>query len=318
MCLRKLKITFSRLLINVYSISALSMGIMFPLLASTTPVSNLNPPQALVAFSPQSVPALSNISPDMPIDGTKNPNSVYAFGSYLGTGVYRAADQNATVVSIPLNFDFLKDDSSQTWLRLPLSFGFFDYLAKDITEGELPSSVGTMTITPGIEHHWQASINTRMEAYLDVGFGTNFDTDTNVAILASGVSTLYDFTLAGEDSVWVSRLRFAGYSEHVGELTDQFAVLQTGVDIGLSPRWQWLNIQIQPRLFAVGYWYFNALDFSQDAEDETIVSGSYEFGVTLAFSKPLGGDLLGVDRIGISYRTGDGLNIWRLLFSFPI
>jgi len=317
-CLRKLKITFSRLFVNVYSISALSMGIMFPLLASTTPVSNLNPPQALVAFSPQSVPALSNISPDMPIDGTKNPNSVYAFGSYLGTGVYRAADQNATVVSIPLNFDFLKDDSSQTWLRLPLSFGFFDYLAKDITEGELPSSVGTMTITPGIEHHWQASINTRMEAYLDVGFGTNFDTDTNVAILASGVSTLYDFTLAGEDSVWVSRLRFAGYSEQVGELTDQFAVLQTGVDIGLSPRWQWLNIQMQPRLFAVGYWYFNELDFSQDAEDETIVSGSYEFGATLAFSKPLGGDLLGIDRIGISYRTGDGLNIWRLLFSFPI
>ncbi|MDX5995517.1 hypothetical protein SIL85_00120 [Shewanella oneidensis] len=254
----------------------------------------------------------------MPIDDKNNPNSVYAFGSYLGTGIYRAAEQNATIVSIPLVFDFLKEESSQTWLRLPLSFGFFDYLAKDITDGELPSSVGTMTMTPGIEHHWQATINTRMEAYLDVGFGTNFDTDTNVAILASGISTLYDFTLAGEDSVWVSRLRFAGYSEQVGELTDQFAVLQTGVDIGLSPRWQWLNIQMQPRLFAVGYWYFNELDFSQDAEDETIVSGSYEFGATLAFSKPLGGDLLGVDRIGISYRTGDGLNIWRLLFSFPI
>ncbi|QKG98617.1 hypothetical protein HRJ35_15705 [Shewanella oneidensis MR-1] len=288
------------------------MGIMFPLLASSSPISNQT------VLGTQSSQTFAKISPEMPIDDKNNPNSVYAFGSYLGTGIYRAAEQNATIVSIPLVFDFLKEESSQTWLRLPLSFGFFDYLAKDITDGELPSSVGTMTMTPGIEHHWQATINTRMEAYLDVGFGTNFDTDTNVAILASGISTLYDFTLAGEDSVWVSRLRFAGYSEQVGELTDQFAVLQTGVDIGLSPRWQWLNIQMQPRLFAVGYWYFNELDFSQDAEDETIVSGSYEFGATLAFSKPLGGDLLGVDRIGISYRTGDGLNIWRLLFSFPI
>lgn len=113
-------------------------------------------------------------------------------------------------------------------------------------------------------------------------------------------------------------VKVSGYSERVGKLTDQFAVLQTGVDIGLSPRWQWLNIQMQPRVFAVGYWYFNELDFNQNAEDETIVSGSYEFGATLAFSKPLGGDLLGIDRIGISYRTGDGLNIWRLLFSFPI
>lgn len=310
--MRKLNITFSRLLVKVYSISALSLGIMFPLLASSSPISNQT------VLGTQSSQTFAKISPEMPIDDKNNPNSVYAFGSYLGTGVYRAAEQNATIVSIPLVFDFLKEENSQTWLRLPLSFGFFDYLAKDITDGELPSSVGTMTMTPGIEHHWQATINTRMEAYLDLGFGTNFDTDTNVAILASGISTLYDFTLAGEDSVWVSRLRFAGYSEQVGELTDQFAVLQTGVDIGLSPRWQWLNIQMQPRLFAVGYWYFNELDFSQDAEDETIVSGSYEFGATLAFSKPLGGDLLGIDRIGISYRTGDGLNIWRLLFSFPI
>ena len=289
------------------------MGGIFPLLASTTPIASQTP--SLTAQPSQS---FAQMSPESPIDGQNNPNSVYAFGSYLGTGVYRAADQNATVVSIPLSFDFLKDESSQTWLRLPLSFGFFDYLAKDITDGELPSSVGTMTMTPGIEHHWQATANTRMEAYLDVGFGTNFETDANVAILASGVSSLYGFSLAGEDSVWVSRLRFAGYSERVGKLTDQFAVLQTGVDIGLSPRWQWLNIQMQPRVFAVGYWYFNELDFSQNAEDETIVSGSYEFGATLAFSKPLGGDLLGIDRIGISYRTGDGLNIWRLLFSFPI
>lgn len=239
--MRKLNITFSRLLVNVYSISALSLGIMFPLLASSSPISNQT------VLGTQSSQTFAKISPEMPIDDKNNPNSVYAFGSYLGTGIYRAAEQNATIVSIPLVFDFLKEESSQTWLRLPLSFGFFDYLAKDITDGELPSSVGTMTMTPGIEHHWQATINTRMEAYLDVGFGTNFDTDTNVAILASGISTLYDFTLAGEDSVWVSRLRFAGYSEQVGELTDQFAVLQTGVDIGLSPRWQWLNIQMQDR-----------------------------------------------------------------------
>lgn len=310
--------TFSRLLVNVSAILALSLGMIAPPQASTAPVSNRNHAQVETLLGSPSSQAFAKLSPEIAIDGKNNPNSVYAFGSYLGTGVYRAAQQNATVVSIPLNFDLLQDDSSQTWLRLPLSFGFFDYLAEDITEGELPSSVGTMTITPGAEHHWQATINTRMEAYLDMGFGTNFKSNTNVAILASGVSTLYDFSLGGEESVWVSRLRFAGYSERAFALTDQFAVLQTGIDIGLSPRWQWWNIQLQPRLFAVGYWYFNKLDFSQDAEDELIVSGSYEFGSMFAFSKPLGREQIGIDRIGISYRTGDGLNIWRLLFNFPI
>lgn len=72
------------------------------------------------------------------------------------------------------------------------------------------------------------------------------------------------------------------------------------------------------RIFAVGYWYFNELRFISEIEQDTIVSGSYEAGFSLAFSKPLGGELLSVDRIGFSYRRGDGLNVWRLMFSFPI
>lgn len=298
---------FSRLYLKNLPVSAWLLGSLIP-----------NVTLAQVYLSEQDFIPSSPTNNHLAAENQSNTNSVYAFGSYLGTGVYRAAEQNATVVSVPLSFDFQKDNDSQTWLRLPLSFGFFDYLAQDLTEGEFPSSVGTMTVTPGVEHHWQASENTRMEAYFDVGFGTNFDTSENVAILATGISTLYDFTLGGEESVWVSRLHFAGYSERVGHLTDQFAVLQTGIDIGLSPRWQWQNIQVQPRLFVLGYWYFNALNFSSDSEQDTVVSGSYELGATFAFSKPIGADLLSIDRIGLSYRTGDGLSIWRLLFSFPI
>lgn len=267
-------------------------------------------------ISNHSTVSLPTVETEFAINGKHN--STYAFGSYLGTGVYRAAEQNATIVSIPLSFDLQKGDDSQTWLRLPISFGFFDYLTQNLTDGELPSSVGTMTVTPGVEHHWQWDQNTRMEAYFDFGFGTNFDTSDNVAILASGVSSLYDFSFVGEDSVWVSRLNFAAYSERPGKLTDQFSVLQTGVDIGLSPRWHWWNMQVQPRIFVLGYWYFDELNFSGNSVDETSVSGSYELGTTLLFSKPIGGELLGIDRIGISYRTGDGLKVWRLLFSFPI
>lgn len=302
-----------RLLFSVLFVPTLCIGVIDPMAASAQDVAatSLIPSQASTNSS-------ATKGADSPIDGKNNPNSAYAFGSYLGTGVYRATEQNATIVSIPLTFDLHADEESRTWLRVPLSFGFFDYVARDLTEGELPSSVGTMTVTPGVEHHWQWSENTRMEAYFDLGFGTNFDTRQNVAIFAAGVSSLYDFTFVGEEGVWVSRLHFAGYSEQIGTLTDQFSVLQSGVDVGFSPRWQWGNIQVQPRIFAIGYWYFDELNFSSDAAQETFVSGSYEVGATLAFSSPLGGDLLGVDRIGLSYRTGDGLDIWRLVFSFPI
>ena len=268
----------------------------------------------------------SEVSPEPPstdLNGSENPNSAFAFGSYLGTGVYRAADQNATIVSIPLVFDLHQDDDSQVWLRLPVSFGFFNYLARDITEGDFPTEIGTMTVTPGVEYHWRATESTRFESYVDLGFGTRFNQGGNVAIFAAGLSSLVDFTLINEDAVWVTRLSYAGYSEYIGKVDDQYALLQSGVDLGLPVHWQWHNAQVQPRVFTVGYWYFDKLRFVDELNEDTLVSGSYELGASLAFAKPFGGhwlgyDELGVDRISLSFRAGGGLNIWRISFSFPI
>lgn len=117
--MRKLNITFSRLLVNVYSISALSLGIMFPLLASSSPISNQT------VLGTQSSQTFAKISPEMPIDDKNNPNSVYAFGSYLGTGIYRAAEQNATIVSIPLVFDFFEGREQSDLAALTTILWFF-------------------------------------------------------------------------------------------------------------------------------------------------------------------------------------------------
>ncbi len=112
----------------------------------------------------------------------------------------------------------------------------------------------------------------------------------------------------------MTRLKFAAYSERAFSISQSFSVLQTGVDIGLPYHWSWQGLQMQPRVFALGYWYFDQLQFAGDLNQDTLVSGSIELGATLALAKPV----LGIDRLGISYRSGDGLEIWRLVFSMPI
>lgn len=241
-------------------------------------------------------------------------NSHYAFGSYLGSGIYRASEQDATVISLPLDFTLEQSEDSEFLLRLPISVGFFNYSLEDAGEFELPSSVGTLTVTPGFEKRWRLDENWRMEAYGDLGFGSNFDQGGNVAIMAAGISGLRHFELWQADSLWVTRLKFAAYSERAFSISQSFSVLQTGVDIGLPYHWSWQGLQMQPRVFALGYWYFDQLQFAGDLNQDTLVSGSVELGATLALAKPV----LGIDRLGISYRSGDGLEIWRLVFSMPI
>ncbi|QFU22123.1 hypothetical protein FM038_008140 [Shewanella eurypsychrophilus] len=244
----------------------------------------------------------------------------YAFANYLGSGIYKTSGQNATVVNIPISFDIRNDDTSSLILRTPVSLGFFNFTWSDLPEGEFPDNVGTMTVTPGIEYRVNTSDDHEFQAYIDLGYGNNFTSGTNVAIYSAGVSSLLDLQLRQSDPVWVNRLFFAGYSSFDGKQNETYSALQSGVDIGTDIywRWDWLGVDVEPRFFAAGYWYFDKLRFATPFGEDVLVSHSLEIGATLAFSKPILWEWMGIDRLGLSVRAGDGVQAWRLIFEFPI
>ncbi|BAJ02897.1 conserved hypothetical protein [Shewanella violacea DSS12] len=224
------------------------------------------------------------------------------------------------MVNIPVSFDLYNNDTESLILRTPISLGFFNFKWSDLPEGDLPSSVGTMTITPGIEYRIRTSEHHEFQTYFDLGYGNNFTTGTNVGILSAGVSSLLDFELKQADPVWVNRLFFAGYTSFDGKQSETYSAIQSGIDIGtdIHWRWDWLGVDVEPRVFAVGYWYFDKLRFAMPFGEDVLVSNSLEVGATLAFSKPIFWEWMGIDRLGLSVRAGDGIKAWRLLFEFPI
>lgn len=244
----------------------------------------------------------------------------YAFANYLGSGIYKTSGQNATVVNIPISFDIQKNDTESLVLRTPISLGFFNFKWSDLPEGDLPDNVGTMTITPGIEYRVKTAEDHEFQTYIDLGYGNNFTSGTNVAIYSAGVSSLLDLELRQSDPVWVNRLFFAGYASFDGKQSETYSALQSGIDIGTNIhwRWDWLGVEVEPRVFAVGHWYFDKLRFATPLGEDVLVSNSLEVGATLAFSKPILWEWMGVDRLGLSVRAGDGVQVWRLIFEFPI
>ncbi|WP_394147821.1 hypothetical protein [Shewanella atlantica] len=244
----------------------------------------------------------------------------YAFANYLGSGLYRTSGQNATVVNLPFSFELKNNASETVLLRAPVSLGFFNFKWSDVPEGELPSSVGTMTFTPGIEYRVRSSDRYEFQSYFDLGYGKNFTTGTDVAIMSAGVSSLLDLEFKQTRPRWVNRLYFAGYRSFDGEQKETYSALQSGLDIGtdIHWRWSWLDVDVEPRVFAVGYWYFDKLRIATPFGEDVLVSNSLEVGATLAFSKPILWEWMGIDRLGLSVRVGDGVQAWRLIFEFPI
>ncbi|MDO6619462.1 MULTISPECIES: hypothetical protein [unclassified Shewanella] len=248
-----------------------------------------------------------------------NPDlSHYAFANYIGSGIYRASGQSAAVANIPFAFDIEQADDHLLTLRLPVSLGFFNYSFSDLPEGELPDGVGTMTITPGIEYKWFYDEQLTLETYLDLGYGHNFSNSSNVGIFSTGFSALYELAQPKYNPVWVNRIYYAGYKSSINDSSDGYSVLQSGIDFGLNQRWDWGEYTVEPRLFVAGRWYFDKLKFVTPVQENVLTQYSYEVGVTLALSKPLGWGWFSTDRFGMSYQTDGELQVWRLIFEFPM
>ncbi|MGZ9898653.1 hypothetical protein [Shewanella gaetbuli] len=249
--------------------------------------------------------------------------SHYAFANYLGSGIYRTAGQSAAVLNIPLSFLIDEDDNHQVKLRLPVSFGFLNYSFEDLPSGEFPDGVGTLTVTPGIEYDWFVNDKLTIESYLDIGYGFNSSTKTNVGIFSTGVSSVYQLDNQKYSPIWVNRLYFAGYRSTLNDRAESYSVLQSGLDFGLGTKWRWRDNEIEPRLFFSGKWYFDELKFVNPIGDDVMTNHTYEVGATVKFSKPLGYEFFGwdglkFDRLGLSYQVGGGIKVWRLIFEFPL
>ena len=250
----------------------------------------------------------------------------YAYSNYLGSGIYRTTGQDVTLLNLPFSVELGQEGQTSYSLRLPVSLGFFDFNFDDIPELELPDKVGTFTFTPGIQFNYQYTDNLVLESYLDLGYSRNITTDKNVLVYSGGISSLYSFNIDDFDSIWANRIYYAGYDGHNYEAEDLYAAIQIGIDAGLPLKYQIFGYSFQPRLFATAFWYFTEVDFNQPRvnsqniveKNEVTLSNSLEFGVTMKFDKTIGYSWAGLNRLGISYRFSENINVVRVLFSFPI
>lgn len=272
---------------------------------------------ALIALKPARIFAILLLSSPC-VAQQASDVSHYAFANYLGSGIYSSAGDSAAVVNIPLSFDIESSSEHSLLLRMPLSLGFFNYNWDELPEGDFPDAVGTVTVTPGIEYHWRASPNLKMETYLDIGFGHNFSDNSNVGILSAGISTLYSFGSETYQPLWVSRFYSAGYRSIQSGSEEHYSALTSGVESGLGWGFSAWERQMEPRLFVAMHWYFGRGELADEFVGALFGESTLELGFSLVFDKPLEFEVVSIERVGFSYSKAGGEDLWRVFFSHPL
>src|SRR4051812_11479467 len=79
----------------------------------------------------------------------------YGFASELGSGVYSIDGRTVQIYQIPLKFNLRPALPEQARpgldLVIPVTVGFFDFQTRDVTRLEVPTSVGELSIEPGVQ-----------------------------------------------------------------------------------------------------------------------------------------------------------------------
>jgi hypothetical protein len=241
------------------------------------------------------------------------------YSATFGTGVYTAGDRTVAVLQIPLSWGLRPTDDDHYGLRLkvPITFGFYDYAFDDVFEAEFPERVSTVSVMPGLEWSMPLSRRLTLKPYFSGGIGHELSGRESALIYDFGVKSRF---ILGEDRgvefALVNALTAAGYRPRGGP-SQPFGVVSVGLDIVIPA-----NLTLFGRGAYFGFtpiynYYFSKLDFAEFDEPENRIREEFELALSVLSRKPWSLKYFEVERLGVAIRSADEVFGVSLFTSLP-
>ncbi len=241
------------------------------------------------------------------------------YSAVFGTGVYKSGDRVVSVLQIPFAHELKPPTDDQWGLKLvaPLSFGFYDFKFDELLGGQTPKSVGTASIFPGIEAEIPITSNWTVKPYANVGWGWDLSGGPGALLYAGGMKSLV-WTPIGKDSRLSlgNQLTMAGSSPE-GAANQTMGVFIAGVNLETPTEFKIVDRPIIVGGHVIYYYYFKRLRFPTNNDVGNKIDEQGELAVSLSVKKAIDFELFDLDRIGLGFQFGGGIQGVRLFFSLP-
>ena len=239
----------------------------------------------------------------------------YAFATYMGSGLYGATNSTLFVLNIPMTFQWR--DRQDIRIRFSTSAGFFDYDRDSLAELEIPDSIGTLTLIPGIEKIYKVNHRWELIPHIDYGYAKNFSTKEEAQVFSTGLHTRFYTQGEIDNHVWVNKLILAGYRTFSSNVEDNYVKLLTGFDYKSG---MYLSLKAGmaiPTLYGSVSWSHNGIDYADQFKSRTARDLNYELGVSLYAPKPIDLWITKVNRVGLGVQRNPFGTVIRLFAGTP-
>jgi hypothetical protein len=240
----------------------------------------------------------------------------FAFATQLGSGVYSVSGRTLQIYRLPFSHTLKSTDDSSfgVELTLPVTFGFYDFELRDIANGDIPTDVDALSIVPGLTLVFELQPGWKLEPYVEAGISRARDVDADANIYAGGLVSLYEFDGQGFDWLLRNDLTFAGVDLRGAAGSDRFTRFQT---VLTARRPFTRESRVDYLAYAMHEYYVDQPNGPVASTERSGSSVQYEIGITLGTTETRRIWRIPLPRVGIGYRFGSDLGVFRIVFGTP-
>ncbi len=255
-------------------------------------------------------------APTTPLRESELPEANFAFAHRLGTGIYEISGRTVQVYSLPFERRLRERDDERAGLvlTLPVTLGFFDFKVQDILESGLPSDLSTLSFVPGLR--WEIGLGEHWELQPFVEAGVARDRSNSLRATVATLGATADRRSESRHGAlrWHQSLAYA-YSRVDGTGSDDFALLVSGIELTRPLDMRVRDIALDYAPYAALRWYPDApsVPLLASAPSGGVTRLQGEIGITLGTAEPLRIAGVTLPRIGLGYRFGEDLSVFRLV-----
>ena len=244
----------------------------------------------------------------------------YGFATYLGSGIYSAADQNVQVFQIPFSYQLFGIEEKK-WglnLTLPVTVGYYDFNLDDIINEGFPEEISTFSFVPGLQFEFPVLKHWKLLPFFDLGIAKNLSNGDSSNLYSYGLLSYFDHPFKKLTFTLGNRLLFARQKRRDNSHVSDFGAFETSLDFRFRQFPLFKKHLGDISVYYANYQYFDSLDFIFPGNRVVKVIKQNEVGITFGVQIKKKTKYIDIPRIGLAIRKGDGLDIYRLVFGMPI
>jgi hypothetical protein len=220
---------------------------------------------------------------------------------------------------LPFSWNLPAADDARVRARvtLPLTIGLADFDPIDVLESGLPEGLDTISFVPGLELSVAVADNWHLEPFVEAGIARDSTSDLDQRVYTVGLRSRYELEDGELRWEFLEEILHMTVEQKSADSTDDCTRFRLGTTVRRALDASVLDHRADFLVYGFVDVYTDTPAGPADGEEGDGGGAQLELGVTFGTVEPLKFWRIPLPRLGIGYRVGEDLSVFRVVFGSP-